>query len=538
MKMVLRLSIGSVLILLASGLFANGSAEAGGDTPFESADPIVMLYPSGAEADLNARGIDINDNEWNRYMYDQTGIRLNMVLISGSGYLDNVQLRMASREDFDIFRGDRPDQLLATGGIGGVDAIFREHAPDMLAITPQETMDFVTVGGEIVGAPVPEFLLAKHVNVIRQDWLDELGLDMPVTVDDYTEFFEAIKNTDMNGDGELNEYGLIFGSKFDYAMNFAGGWGYSDLADTGSYVDFENREVSFWGMTEEARGYYATIADWFQKGYIDPESIVQDNRLRNAKLNEGRVGVMGQQLKWLNGNIFGTAEITGELPEFVPAPPVQGPNTYGYRRNNSADRVFFVYRGSGEQVEAVQFLNWLYTDDGIAFQAYGLEGVDHVVEGGQRVQLPAYVDGMMNVFQWFGPMTRESYWSNMETFLVGHAARFTDDPELGAQLTRQRMQWFEQTNPGWAGLSYQNWGNVVDLRSLPEFKQHPDYLRPFAEYRLRFLTGDLDALDDGDWQLFIDEMSAAGITDIMEAVTEEFFKVYDQDPSAFALYRN
>lgn len=59
--------------------------------------------------------------------------------------------------------------------------------------------------GNIYGLPHAEFDINNYVlmwNIIRQDWLDKLGLAMPSTIDEYHDVLVAFRDQDPNGNGK------------------------------------------------------------------------------------------------------------------------------------------------------------------------------------------------------------------------------------------------------------------------------------------------------------------------------------------------
>src|SRR5699024_12210470 len=64
--------------------------------------------------------------------------------------------------------------------------------------------------GNIYSLPTlddPEFLSLRISAEpwFRQDWLDELGMDVPKTTDEFYDYLKAVKETDLIGDGEGKE---------------------------------------------------------------------------------------------------------------------------------------------------------------------------------------------------------------------------------------------------------------------------------------------------------------------------------------------
>lgn len=45
--------------------------------------------------------------------------------------------------------------------------------------------------------------MPRHVAYIRQDWLDELGMDMPKTKEELGEYLYAVKEAKLGGDNTI-----------------------------------------------------------------------------------------------------------------------------------------------------------------------------------------------------------------------------------------------------------------------------------------------------------------------------------------------
>jgi hypothetical protein len=57
-----------------------------------------------------------------------------------------------------------------------------------------------------------------YVPTIRQDWLDDLGMQIPHTMPELRAYLEAVKNTDLNGNGQADEIPYL-GDSFLYGIS-------------------------------------------------------------------------------------------------------------------------------------------------------------------------------------------------------------------------------------------------------------------------------------------------------------------------------
>ncbi|MFQ9151073.1 MAG: hypothetical protein ACLR6B_05460 [Blautia sp.] len=82
-----------------------------------------------------------------------------------------------------------------------------KNCPNILKNVPEEALERCTIDGKLYGIPV--FCNPNRYNVvIRQDWLDNLNLDVPKTLEEYHEVLKAFTFNDPDGNGKDDTYGL------------------------------------------------------------------------------------------------------------------------------------------------------------------------------------------------------------------------------------------------------------------------------------------------------------------------------------------
>ncbi len=199
-----------------------------------------------------------------------------------------------------------------------------EQRPDALAAVtmpdgniyslPQITeMGFTHTDGEIYGiGSVPQF------TVINTDWLAQLDMEMPQTIDDLYNVLKAFKENDMNGNGDTtDEIPLSFIFPEDNGAWCAGmgtffaPFGFTDY--NMNHTAVEDGEVVYQAMREEYKEAIAYYSTWYQEGLIDIEVFTQDATAYIAKGANEEV-ILGSYVWW-------------EIPEVVGADRA---DSYGY----------------------------------------------------------------------------------------------------------------------------------------------------------------------------------------------------------------
>ena len=129
----------------------------------------------------------------------------------GTNYLNQLNLKIAANEMPDLFIPQQgiEDSLAKNGAIADLTDLLPKYAPNVWEAIPQEMWDVVkandpTGQGRIYYIPgVVEY--GRYAGMIRQDWLDQLGLTMPKTQDEYVKVLEAFRDKDPNGNGQKDE---------------------------------------------------------------------------------------------------------------------------------------------------------------------------------------------------------------------------------------------------------------------------------------------------------------------------------------------
>ncbi len=130
-----------------------------------------------------------------------------------------------------------------------------------------------TIGGEIYAMPtMSDTIIFWNNGFTRQDILDELGMAMPTTIPELEAAFAAYKEK--------------YPDKYPLAMeNTLGAMQIVNSAYSATRSAWKltaDGTVGYGGIQPEMKQALEKMAEWYQKGYIDPEFVVKDG----AKMNE------------------------------------------------------------------------------------------------------------------------------------------------------------------------------------------------------------------------------------------------------------
>src|SRR5699024_4242572 len=279
-----------VVILLITACSSDETGKEGGETSksddlnksgFPIVDDSLELDVFTGKSLTNVKA-DWNDLFiWNEYE-DKTNIHLNWDQVPGESLSEKRNLALSSGSLPDLFYASRipVSDLLKYGEQGTflpLNDLIDEYAPNLKKLMedqPEIKKAITFPNGDIYSLPNlydPEFasLLMNASPWINKEWLDELGMDMPETTDEYYEFLKAVKDNDLNGDGEMDE--VPFGSPgIEYIVRWLrGSFGIGNRGTEYIDLDPETEDVRFYVTTDRYKDLLQYLNKLYSEGLIE-----------------------------------------------------------------------------------------------------------------------------------------------------------------------------------------------------------------------------------------------------------------------------
>lgn len=277
-----RLAIVAVFVLMAAGLvFAGGEAQSSSQAGDKPAKITAYLDRILIEDDGLA--------QWRAAYKAQTGIELEVIKPPHNQYAEVLGAA--------IMAGDLPDIMelfdsqypayVASGILVPLDDFIASN-PNMASIPADYYNAYKAKDGKIYGFPT--YLGGGCVTYLRKDWLDNLGLAVPSTWNEYVNVLRAFTFNDPDGNGANDTVGLVMpyqvpAAEFDYYNRFIMQDAYFGLQyKNGQWVDgFSQPEMR------------AALERWVQlytEGILDREFFTDNTSRARSKLMEGQGGVL------------------------------------------------------------------------------------------------------------------------------------------------------------------------------------------------------------------------------------------------------
>ena len=250
------------------------------------------------ETDIFARmeGATYEDNLWTDLIAERIGYDVQYLWIASSAELQTQKFNaaIASGTIPDIVQVNKTDlkQLVEAGLVVDIKPYFDEYASDFVK-------ELITAGGDAAiqagtydgvqyGIPYVDCDIETAQMIwLRQDWMDELNLTAPKTLDDLKGILRAFKEH-AGGDGVgLSLSTDLYGNFFDIK-----GWCNAYGAYPRYWIDNGSGELVYGSTTPEMKEALVSLAELYEEGLIDPEFYVNDNDKSKEALVSGRCGAI------------------------------------------------------------------------------------------------------------------------------------------------------------------------------------------------------------------------------------------------------
>lgn len=492
------------VLMLVPCLFAEGSKE---EVKDEGPITIEFWYnPAIVEAGSPP-------DDWFVYerLREEVGVDLKLTALPSSATDRDVKMNAAGAADSlpDMMHLSRPVMLnlVKQGLLAPVEDMY-ELMPDRTAKMYNEaTKNYARVGNHVYGFTASTGdIKANEGILIRKDWLDNLGLEIPTTLDEYYDVMYAFTYNDPDGNGKDDTYG--YGTFIEITANEEG---------LGRRVDPFFGAFGCpgtWDLSEESPGlnvlkpeYYdalSFIVKMHQTGVMDPNWLSQKKDDFKPNWKAGKYGMMREQ----NASYAAEsnyAPFDKNFPDgewIVIAPPVgpEGKSAVGIYTDINGGVIAINAKITPEKKEAIaRMLEWM-SGDGYYAIGWGEEGVNFVFD---ENGVPT-VNGLEDPSKGFSkaemqPLTQLKglayYWGEAE--LLSRYPTYTtavSGKTMSALTTLREMQaqpWIKQSG--------------VDLLPLP----NGDLKRYYEQSVAEFASGNKE-LTPESWAAFIEQFKKLG----------------------------
>lgn len=361
------------------------------------AEEVTLTYWMELHANVALVAKNFGETEYAKELQKRTGIKVKFLHPPAGQAREAFNLMLASGDLPDIIEYNwysipgGPNAAISNGAILKLNDIFAKNAPNLTAYLKKNPLNDKLIktdeGNYYVfpffrGAATDPSLLVTSGPIIRKDWLKELGLQLPQTLDDWyvvLKAFKEKKNSPSPLSLEYNQLSQMFSSGVD---NFGG-----------FYLD--NGVVKFGGIEPNRKQYFATLNKWYQEGLLDKNFATVNRKIIDANILGNKSGAtygsggsgLGRYMQAtkdpkfdLSATIFPVTKkgVTGRFGFASPA--------FGNNQGSAA-----ITTKCKNPAAAAKLLDYNYGKLGHKLVNFGIEGVTYEMKG----VVPTYTQFVM-----------------------------------------------------------------------------------------------------------------------------------------------
>lgn len=459
-------------------------------------------------------------DDWVAYQIikDELNINLKIVILPATQADQDTRINTAAASNSlpDLFFANR-DTWFKITEVG-----LTANVEELLPLMPERTKTHysnpdrnlqVMYNGHMYGLADPGNLIQTDAMVIRQDWLDKLGLKAPTNLDEFMTVAKAFTNDDPDGNGKKDTYGLCafldgsglnaagLGPRFDFiygAYGVAGTWNLSGKNDFGLNV----RNPNYMKATEY-------IKSLNEAGVIDPDWPTLKKDEFRVHWKQGKCGIMQENFAALSTK-SNYADFDANFPDgsWVAMDPPKGPD--GASSAGVTIQPARIYAVSQRAVDEgkgpaiARLLEWMATD-GYMLLAFGQEGVNYKLDADGYVTTTDLPDADKWTSKEAQPLTQLA---NM-VYIFSDIELKARYPSYKAATSGREMDPLAY----YAAFQEQAYTNASAAAIINPPSNAADFIRFYSENIVQFVLGQ-KPLTEESWAEYVAGLDSLGAKDV------------------------
>lgn len=489
---------------------------------------LTMLTPAvNLMGDLANLGIEnYNGFEYMQKLEELTGVHVETTEVNFFTASEQYNVIIASGDFPDMFKNIGTYYSTGLSGALADDVIIdmtedlSEYAPNydyLIHSNADETPYFLTDGMALQFMGTYESFVNNQGLVVRKDWLEEVGMDVPETYEELHDVLVAFKET--------------FGAETALYMNnncnittLTEGYNVASYAASGTTAGAGGGSVGLPYYVEDGvvkcsliedgyRDYLKMLNTWYNEGLMDSDfiSIEYDpfSSYLSGQITSDQMGV------WPTS---GEGIDTYTVPVACMASPVQNKGDMQHITEMAlapADDITSVSISTAcaETELAMQWLDYWFSEEGILLYNFGQEGVDFELDGDGT---PKFTEAILD--NEFG-LTASNYmrcrcaFGTMPSLMLRYRTSY-----LNSDLVNEAWEVWTGNLDGTMAIS-SNVTMTTEQKS-EEGRLASDILTYANEKIAQFAIGDADI--DAEWDSFVEDLKSMSIEDCIALEQEAY----------------
>lgn len=374
---------------------------ASGEFSYPVTSDEVLTYWCELNQNVSANYSNLGETPFAKELMKETGVTIDFQHPPANQGKEQFSLLLADGNLPDLMEyawmnyPGGPEKAIRDGNIMALNEVFEKYCPNVMKYleeNPDVDKMIKTDDGNYYVFPFvrgDEALCHTIGPMLREDWLEELGLEVPTTIDEWHTVLTAFKE----------KKGAAAPFTWEYTMEaltqenpFAYAYGASKTYYIGS-----DKKVHFGAVEDGYKQYLTTFNQWYKEGLIDQDLATLALDQVSAKMTNGQGGA---SMGWA-GSRMGTwitaAQKTDPNYMLVAAPyPTLEKGAkpeMGQIDNRYPNQGCVAITTSCKNVElAARLLDYAYSEEGHMLFNFGIEGESYTMIDGY----PTYTDQILN----------------------------------------------------------------------------------------------------------------------------------------------
>ncbi|MDR2044638.1 MAG: extracellular solute-binding protein [Clostridium sp.] len=442
----------------------------------------------------------------------QTNVEVDLRYFPYETATERLNLDLNSGDYADVIGGwVLSDNMILTYGVEqGVfiplEDYFEQYCPNISAILdlPGVREKMTAPDGHIYTIPyVCDDSIISYTPYINDEWLANVGMEMPSTTEELTAVLKAFKAQDANGNGDrTDEIPLSADPNNLHLESYAG---YFGMPMNNKGLAVVDGETVYGGVSAQYREFLKWFSSLYKDGLVDSEIFTQDSATWAGKGNKDLYGMSGA---WGSNEFSGIPqEVT--KPKYSPLPVLNVESGGQWLRatmGNSVYRTQAVITDNAKNPEIIcrWFDNAFSLENGIGCNR-GPVGLVVFEEGGEYRAVDTEKE--------LDEATREKVsWSNLwpqslPKFLPPDFKFKEDNPLYDEKKAAEAVY-----EPNLTEVSVDSfWVAQDDVDRYTEvYNAVLDY---YKQAQALFISGEQDVNDDAQWEKYVSEIKSLGLED-------------------------
>ncbi|SES16186.1 putative aldouronate transport system substrate-binding protein [Butyrivibrio fibrisolvens] len=349
-----------------------------------------------------------NDLKAIQKMEELTNVHINWQVVDAASAQEQFGLMLASGEYPDIIRDcgtyypGGTEKGVQDGVLVDLTDVAEKYMPNYTALRtsiPELEKDTVTDEGKIVGTrTITSYfgdIRGERVwagMALRGDWLDELGLEVPRTIDDWDKVLTAFKENYPECEAPL----MIGTNGYDYFSHFLSAYGV-----LGEF--YKDGDTVKYGPLEDGYKQWLTLFhDWYERGLIDPNFMTNSADMASPAdyIGTGKAGA-GVQLWGLTSDVLKTQGYTTDEDFNLVAtssPVLKEGDTpeIGFNTSALVKEEVGISTSTKDLELACRYLDFWYSNESMLLNTLGIEGESYTVDADGTYHLTDAMQAMID----------------------------------------------------------------------------------------------------------------------------------------------